>query len=122
MIQTTLGELVDAQQALANLGKERLPVKTAYALSKVIRQVKKECDIFHEQHNAIVTQLGAVVGEQIRVKPENNADYEKRSKELRAIEVTLDVNPLPFSLFDTLKDFGGMDLAALTPLLSGLPE
>lgn len=127
MITTTLGTLVSAEQALGRLAAQRLPIKTAYQVSKLLRIVPTETKHFHEQRNAFVKELGKerpatplekkqygqdTITEVIESKV---PEFKRRVEELGAIEVMLDAALLPLADIDGI-DISAADLIALEPL------
>ncbi len=129
-IQTTLGALAEAEPALKRLASIPLSAKTGYHLAKLIRLVDQETKHFWEKRNALITELGEArdatpaekaAGErgrplEIRMSSKNYPDFEKRMKELAAVEVSLDWSPLGLSALEG-KELSAADVLALTGLL-----
>ena len=107
MITTTLGALVLADTALADLKALRLPVKPAYHVMKLCRLVTAEVEGFHTQRNAIIDELGverATTDDERaarngaatlkQVPPDRLAAFRTRLDELAAIAVTIPWDPI----------------------------
>jgi hypothetical protein len=110
MITTTLAQLMEAQPALERLAAERLPVKAAYRVAKVLRLARPEIEQFIEQRNTMIRELGAerrqANGETtVEVTPANRDVFVAKVTELASLEVTLEIDPL---------EVGALDGAALT--------
>lgn len=133
MITTTLGALLEAEPALEELEQLRLPAKPAYHVAKLARLVLAETQIFKQQRDALIRELGterpAAAAEQaagagpttIQVTPENLAVYVERVNALAAVPVEIAWRPL------ALVDLDGVtlrpaDLRRLGPLLSDEPD
>ena len=110
MITTTLGALVDVTDALATLGKQSLPAKTAYQVGKMLRLVPVEVQHFEAQRQALIAELGETVGDQTRVPPANIPAFVTRIHEHLAVPVDLDVTPIAL---DSLGAISGADVRAL---------
>ena len=113
MITTTLGTVAAAEDALRRLSSERLPVKTAYALSKLVRLAAPEAEHFRSQRLALIRELGAeraitpaerAAGLQgptvFQVKPEHVEAFTARLNDLGAIPVEIAWNPIALSQLD----------------------
>ncbi len=122
-IQTTLGELVAAEDALKRVAALKLPVKSAYHVAKLIRIVSGEVRAFHEQRERFIRELGVTAppnahGEQtISVTPEQWPEFQRRIRELAAISVSIAWGPLTVEMFGT-ESVAPADLVALGPLMA----
>lgn len=122
-LQTTLGDLVAAEEALSRVAALKLPVKSAYHVAKLVRLVREETRVFHEQRDAFIRELGEASvanahGEQtITVKPANWPEFQKRIRELAAIAVTIAWGPLTLDMFGE-ESIAAADLLALGPLVT----
>lgn len=111
MIKSTLKDLVEAESALASLMQLRLPPKSAYHLAKLGRLVNQETEHFRKQREALIKEYGeerdATPQEQqtgqskvMQVKPDNVEKFLERIKELGAVEVTIDWNPVKMDMLE----------------------
>lgn len=126
----SLGELVEAETALARLLEERLPVKLAYQVARLTRCVRAETKFFTDTRDALIRELGAPsapneaersagLTEIIRVKPEHTAEFNRRIMELVAVPVTLTRSPLDLTaLIEAGVSLSGGDLLRLGALLN----
>lgn len=117
MITLSLGSLFDAQPALDRLAAERLPVKTAYRVAKVLRLVKPEIQQFVDQRNALIRELGAErtlpTGETtIEVTDANRDAFVAKITELASLEIRLDIEPVDVGTLDGVQ-VSATDLLAL---------
>ena len=129
MIPTTLGLLVQAEPALGRLLEQRVPMRTAYHLSKFAKLVRAETLVYHEQRDALIRELGApreptdaerakgIQGPVTEVTPANLPAFLAKVQELAAVPVTLEWTRLNLSTLDGIQ-VSGADLLALEPLLT----
>lgn len=123
-----LGKLAAADAALARLANLQLPIKAAYHVAKLGRLAAQEIEIFYEQRNALIKELGeereatpaeVATGRQGRVMavlPANHETFTARLKELTDHEVTIPWGPIdPAILGERL--ITPADLIALGPLM-----
>ena len=115
MIATTLGQLVSAEPALAELAKQRLPAKVAYQIARLSRKAGEETKHFHDSRDAAIKELGEEKDGQVVVKPSNIGAFVLRLNELASIEVELDAQPVAI---EALGDISAADLLALGPLVA----
>lgn len=118
MITTKLGELVNAEFALENLITQKLPIKTAYHISKLFRLVKIEIGHFNEQRNLIIKDLGTKDNDLWKVEPNgpNWTEFLEKINELVALEVNLDWKPINFDDLESIT-ITPADLNALGSLI-----
>lgn len=117
-IALTLGELVQAEEALKRLIEVKLPAKTAYHVAKLMRLVLAETQHFHTQREEAIRELGKPNPEnpaEIRVSPECMTDFASRINELYAVETRIDWTPL--SIGD-LPEITASDLLRLGSLVT----
>jgi hypothetical protein len=105
MITITLGQLMEAQPALERLAGERLPVKTAYRVARVLRLVRPEIGQFVEHRNDLVRELGVerrtATGEMITEVTEGNRPaFFAKVAELASCEVRLEIEPIEIAALD----------------------
>lgn len=118
MITTKLGELVNAKIALENLAVQKLPIKTAYHISKLFKLVKTEIEHFNEQRNSIIKDLGTKYDDTWKVEPNgpNWNEFLEKINELAMLEVNLDWKPINFDDLESIT-ITPADLNALGPLI-----
>lgn len=117
-IAATLGELVQAEEALQRLIEVKLPAKMAYQVAKLMRLVLAETQHFHKQREEAIRELGAANPDnpnEIRVQPDRMAEFATRLNELYAVEARIDWTPL--SVAD-LPEITASDLLRLGPLVT----
>ncbi len=120
-IATTLGQLADAEPALARLAAAPLPIAAAYRVAKVSRAVAEELKYFHEQRNTLVRDHGTPVDgtDEIRVLQTSDkwGTFVDRVRELAAVPVTLTIAPLDLTTIPDLR-MSPADLLLLGPLVA----
>lgn len=117
-IAATLGELVQAEEALQRLIEVKLPAKTAYQVAKLMRLVLAETQHFHKQREEAIRELGKPNPDnpnEVRVEPENLQEFGRRLNELYAVETRIDWTALPVG---DLPDITASDLLRLGPLVT----
>lgn len=117
-IPVTLGELVQAEEALQRLLEVKLPAKQAYQVAKLMRLVKAETQHFHSQREEAIRELGVESKDtpgEIRVMPDKMQEFMKRLNEMHVVETQIDWTPLAL---DDLPDITAGDLLRLGPLVA----
>jgi hypothetical protein len=117
-IVITLGELVQAEEALQRLIEVKMPAKTAYHVAKLMRLVTAETQHYHKQREEAIRELGMVNPDnpnEIRVLPERMLEFTKRLNELHVVETRIDW--LPLSVND-LPEITASDLLRLGSLIT----
>lgn len=119
-ITMTLGELMEAEDALTHLLELKLPVKLAYHVAKIARLVKVETTHFKTERDNFVKEFGepdkdANGQEMIRVKPDRIADYMAKVIELSKVEASIAWKPLKLG---DLTEITGQDILRLGALLT----
>jgi len=120
----TLRELLDAQTALQRLASEKLPVKLAYNIARLLKEIQPELDEFYKQRAALVEKHGQRRKatelerpqhgpEVVEVLSENLPAFRRDVDELINVEVTINREPLSM---DGLPDITPADLLVLEPL------
>jgi len=96
--------LVDAKNAFALLGNEKLPYKLSWMIQRAIRKVTSELQEYEKINLELCIKYGVEQepkGSGIwRLLPENNIVYQNEIKPILDEEVEIDINPIPLSLFD----------------------
>lgn len=91
-----LSQLVQSQSALNELLGLKLPLKIAYKISKLVNKVQSELDIFTQERNKLIKEMGHqtnVETDEWTVLPENLSKFQEELKKLGEIEVSLDFSP-----------------------------
>lgn len=131
-IETTLGALADASQALGRLAQRSLPIRVAYDVKKLIQLATPELQNFHEQREKLIVEFGAErtatkaevdagvrqPGEKVfAVKPARMDAFVKRERALREIAVALHWRRVKVSALGERAEIAAADLLVLEPLL-----
>jgi hypothetical protein len=119
-ITTTLGTLVAAEPALKRLSDQKLTVKTAYHIAKLLKFVGTHLADYNEQRVAHVKELGAETDGNFTVTKENWPEFDKRMQELFAIEVTIPWKPVTFEQIAAIA-ISPADILALDTLVQDAP-
>ncbi len=113
---TTLGALVIAEPTITRLADLRLPMKTAYQLSKWVRLINAELPFYHKERERLVRELGEPHEDQVTVTQSNMPAFVEAMTALTATAVELAIQPFDLS---TLGDVHvtAFELITLEPLL-----
>ena len=121
MITMTLAQVMEAQPALERLSSERLPVKVAYRVGKLLRLVRPEAEQFVNQRNDLVRQFGeSKPNGDVEVTAENRDAFFAKVNELATVEVQFDIEPLEIAGLDGCQ-VTAADLVALDRFLVFTP-
>lgn len=117
-MRLTVGQLLGAESALRTLSTLRLPVKTAYAVSKLLKLAAKELEVVNEQRNGWIAEYGVEENGQKVIKPgsEGWQSFKAKLDELVAVEVELAWTPIAFEAMADQNIAPG-DLLALEPFI-----
>lgn len=117
-IALTLGDLVQAEEALQRLIEVKLPAKQAYHVAKLVRLVKAETQHYHSQREDAIRELGVATPDhpdEIRVLPDRMPEFLKRLNELYVVETRIDWQPLAIA---DMPEMTAADLLRLGPLVA----
>lgn len=114
-IETTIGELVEAEPALARLAALRLDAKTRYHIVKLARLVNAETrDHFHEPRQGVIAEMGF---EKLpAVPPAKVPDFLARIKPFTEVPVTIPWGPVTSTMLEPYPECTAADILALGPL------
>lgn len=94
-MEITLKQLVDGEQALANLAQSRQPVKVAYRIGKIIRKVEPELKDFYAARQTLLEKYGTKQENgQWRIEKDQIAALEEELRPLLEETVTIDAAPV----------------------------
>ena len=112
MIEMKLGQIVAATEAIKNVLAAKLPIKTAYQLSKIGRALGKELEVHDEQKNRLITELGTEIDGQIRILPTdpNFKVFMEQYSELLGSDIKIDLEPMKLADFGDKAEVTASDL------------
>ena len=131
-IDSTLGRLVAAEEALRRLAEQRMPLKTAYHIAKLAKLLSAESEIFQQKKTEIFRAHGterppkteeerAQFGETVlEVPPASRQVVFDAMKELFEVPVRIEWAPLTLAQLDGVS-ISPLDLIALDPVVEGDP-
>lgn len=104
-MKSKLSEVLDMKEPLGRLSMEKLPLKVAFKLSKVIKAIDEHLTDINTQRENLFKDL-AIEGKddqegQLVIPPENVDEFNKQWGELLGVEVELNLIPIAF---DDLPD------------------
>jgi hypothetical protein len=97
-----LKQIYQSIEALQLLMEERLPIKTAYNIARILRKVNGELELFDQQKNSLIKELGEEKDGGFIVKPENIQEFNNKINELLDVEVE-DFNKILLSSLGDIK-------------------
>jgi hypothetical protein len=108
-----LGQALPAKSAIEFLTQARgLAAVTSIRLARYWRVIAPELDAYERERIRLVKELGEREGDQIVVKPENNAEFRRQTDAMLEEEIELAVKP--FDMIDFQKaGLSGEDILAL---------
>jgi hypothetical protein len=114
MIRTTLGALAAAEESVKTIAALKLPIKTAYAMSKLLAAITAELEHWHKQRIAWVQELGAPNDEGIvAVGPSGMPEFIARMTELASVAVEFSFAPVTFDMLGETEEMSARDIATL---------
>jgi hypothetical protein len=115
MIKTTLGDLMNAEEALAFVETQVVPARTAYEIGRLIRLVTVETAHFKKEREALMRRLGlerpstpeerlrGATATVITVSAEHWPEYVRQLEELAAVPVDIDAKPIRLESVPNLR-------------------
>jgi hypothetical protein len=97
-----LGQVLPARETLKHLAQCRnLAAVTSLRLARYWRVIGPELDAYEAERVRLVHELGDRDGDEVRVRPENNAEFRQQIDAMLEEEIELAVKP--FDLLDFQK-------------------
>ncbi|MGN1479854.1 MAG: hypothetical protein ACI4XH_08810 [Acutalibacteraceae bacterium] len=93
-----LKNLIMAKDALQKLAEQPLPVKQSYRLSKILKAVEPELEVFESERIKICEKFGKMNKSKTSYDITDRENFEKEYEELVSQPVELDFKPI--NLFD----------------------
>jgi len=114
MIKIKLGELLNSREPMAKLLGKELPVKTAYKLSKLVKEVNNEFKNFEEQRQNLVKKHGKEDenSKSFTVPKEKVEEFQNEINDLLKVEVEINQNPISVNDLASIQA-SPVDLAAM---------
>lgn len=108
-----LGQVLPARETLKHLAQCRnLAAVTSLRLARYWRVIGPELDAYEAERVRLVHELGERDGDEVRVRPENNAEFRQQIDAMLEEEIELAVKP--FDMADFQKaGLCGEDILAL---------
>lgn len=136
MIKIKLGEIVESEVVLGKLqtalAGNKLAVKTAYKVGKLLKKVTPELQDFYDEKKRLLEKFGKqemTTGEDGKEVPsgsykiENPEEFMKYMQELYAIDIEL-YNVLTFSIdeINAIEDLTSQDAILISPFVDSVVE
>jgi len=103
-MKVKLETVLNSIQALRKIAAEPLPVKYGYRISKILKAVENEMQIFDNLRIALVQRLGEEKeGGEYVVKPENQDEFTKELTELLNQEIELNCEKIQLDWIGDVK-------------------
>lgn len=119
MITVTLGELLDAWQAMQSLASKKLSAKANYTLNRMLRAGTPEIQQFEEARNAFIKERGTANKDGVPAITASDAAtmqaFAELVKELRAQTIELNCAPLTPDHVGESAEVTGAEMFLLGP-------
>ncbi len=100
-------KVLNSQEALKRLADTKLPVKTAYRVSKLVKALEKELKDFEDFRNSLIMKYGeSQGGGQYKISEIDIAKFNDEINEVMETEVHLEFNSLK------VNDLAEIDISA----------
>ncbi len=97
-----LGQVLPAKETLKHLAQCRnLAAVTSLRLARYWRVIGPELDAYETERVRLVHELGERDGDEVRVKPENNAEFKRQIEAM--LEEKIELTAKPFDMLDFQK-------------------
>ena len=97
-----LGQFLPAKKTLEHLAQARgLAAVTSLRLARYWRTIGPELDAYERERIRLVHELGERDGDEVRVRPENNAEFKRQIEAMLEEEIGLTAKP--FDMLDFQK-------------------
>ena len=107
-------EVLELQKLYASIGNTKLPLKTTYKFTRLMKRAEEELAFYQEKFREIVEEFGVKEngeykltedGQSIVIIPGKEAECNKRLIELRNLDVQID------GIKFTIKELEGIDIS-----------
>jgi len=110
-ISVTMKQIVDARDSLLTISQQRLPIKPAYAISKIIRKANAELETLTQVRQDVITRYAPQGTE---ITPEINQAIMAELNDALDIVVEIPVNKVDLSGITGLE-ISARDIIVLEP-------
>ncbi len=93
-MKTTIARLVNLSPSLKRLGAEPLPVKTSYALAKMIKKVQAELEIYDSERIKLCEKYGRKNKQGYDIDESKMSAFNSDYEELLQQEAEIDYEPI----------------------------
>lgn len=125
-IDTTLGELADAEAALLNVLAVKFDrdggAKLRYHVVKLAKLVAAETKHFYKERNALIEQYGDGEPRSLQRTSTHWSAFSAKLKELADLPISIPWGPLTSNLVEPYPEITGANLLALGPLFEIDPK
>lgn len=110
-ISVTLKQIVDAREGLLNLSQQKLPIKPAYSISKIIRKANAELEVLTQTRQDVISRHAPQGTE---ITPEVNQAIMTELTEILDHEVEIPVDKVDLSRISGIE-ISARDILILEP-------
>lgn len=94
-------KIVEATPALREIANQRLPMKTLYPVTSLIRKVQPQLDFYDEQYNKIIADHCTQDEGGFMLPAENKKAFDAALTELLDLDVGVEITPVTIPETDT---------------------
>ncbi len=108
-MQFKLLEVLEMKESLSNIISQPLPIKVSFKMSKIIKAIDEELEIYNNKNNDLIRKYGEETEDgKIKVSDDNRESYFKEYKELLDVDIEIQLDPI------SVNDLG--DNLAIKPI------
>jgi len=119
-MKITISEVLNGKQVLEKLVDKEISIKTAYRLSRIIKVLNEELQLFEEQRQKLVQQYGEVQeDDSVVVGKEKLQDFQNDLSELLTAEIDLGCEPMNIDEFGDNVEIKTAELMMIEKFIAG---
>jgi hypothetical protein len=122
-MKITISEVLNGKQVLEKLVDKEVSIKVAYRLSRIIKVLNEELQLFEEQRQKLVQKYGTQQEDapegSITVSEENLEPFQKDLSELLTAEIDLGCEPMNIDEFGDNVEIKTAELMMIEKFIAG---
>lgn len=111
MIETTLAKVVDSIEVMQKLANSQVKGRTAYTISKIIKKIEEEVNLFYDTRMKLVNQYGikdengelVIENNNYKINPDTLGEFNKEVTNLLETKITVEVNPINIDELESVE-------------------
>ena len=94
MIELKMIELINSMEALREINSQVFPMRAAFQLARISREVQKEYDTFETARKKLLETYGTKENGNYKISKENVEDFNNEINDLLQIDIQLNIEPV----------------------------